>query len=125
MGKEKTRKMRGSKSCGYGGKKKHRGKGSRGGVGFGGSKKQKMLKIQREFPDHFDHRKLKKKVFLRTINIKNLERFDGSEINLTELGYDKLLGEGEVKKKLKITVSSWSKPAEDKIKAAGGEIVAE
>lgn len=125
MGKEKTRKMRGSKSCGYGHKKKHRGKGSRGGVGFGGSKKQKMLKIQREFPEHFDHRKLKKKAFLRTINLKDLSRFDGTEINLTELGYEKLLGDGEVKKKLKVIVSAWSKSAEDKIKAAGGEIAAE
>lgn len=137
MGKTKTKKMRGSKSCGYGISKKHRGKGSRGGKGFGGAKKHRMLKFKMECPEHYDHRVLKKLEIARIINVGELGKFKGPEINgtrtthgintinLTEMGYDKLLGNGEIKEKLKVIVPSWSVSAEEKIKAAGGEVVEE
>ena len=44
-------------------------------------------------------------------------------INLTELGFDKLLGSGKVSHPLVITVSSCSKLAKQKVEAAGGSIV--
>lgn len=131
MGKTKTKKMRGSKSCGYGISKKHRGKGSHGGKGFGGAKKHRMLKFKMECPEHYDHRVLKKLEIARIINVGELGEFKGPEvkgtrtINLTEMGYDKLLGSGEIKEKLKVIVPSWSVSAEEKIKAAGGEVVEE
>ena len=44
------------------------------------------------------------------------------EINLTKMGYDKLLGTGKVTKKLNIKIKSFSKSAAEKIKNAGGKI---
>ncbi|MBN2095620.1 MAG: uL15 family ribosomal protein [Candidatus Aenigmarchaeota archaeon] len=123
MGKVRNRKFRGSNTCGYGSKKKHRGKGSRGGVGFAGSKKHRMQMFKMKCPEHYDHRALKKKAVCRVINLEDLNKFETPEVNLTEMGYEKLLGLGEPKKKLKVTVARWSKSAEEKIKAAGGEII--
>lgn len=129
MGKTTTKKMRGSNTCGWGVKKKHRGKGSRGGVGFSGSKGHKMQKILKYFPDHFEHTKLKKRKTLKTLNISDLniiaEKDKAKEYNLGEMGVDKLLGEGEVKFKAKIIVQKWSKSAEEKLKVAGCELVGE
>jgi large subunit ribosomal protein L15 len=127
MGKTTTKKMRGSNTHGWGMKKKHRGKGSRGGVGFSGSKGHKMQKILKYFPDHFDHTKLKKKKTLNSINISGLaailEKEKKKEVNLSQMGIDKLLGDGEANFKAKITVSKWSKSAGEKLKAAGCELV--
>ena len=61
----------------------------------------------------------------RTINLLKLDQLaSGSEINLTELGYTKLLGTGKITKPLTIQVASFSKSAEEKVAAAGGKIVA-
>jgi len=122
MGKTKTSKMRGSKTCGYGSKKKHRGKGSKGGSGFAGSKKHKKFKILKEDPNHFIHKKLKKRREEKIINIRDLGKFKGEKINLKELGYTKLLGDGEINRKLEIVIDKFSKQAEEKIKKAGGKI---
>jgi large subunit ribosomal protein L15 len=133
MGKTKTKKMRGSRNCGYGISKNHRGKGSHGGKGFAGSKEHRMLKFKKECPEHYDHRVLKKlKIDIANVlNVGELGEFKGTEINgtltinLTEMGYDKLLGNGEIKGKFKVIVQSWSVSAEEKVKAAGGEVVEE
>ena len=42
---------------------------------------------------------------------------------MKKLGYDKLLGTGKINLKLKINIGSYSARAEEKIKAAGGEII--
>jgi large subunit ribosomal protein L15 len=63
------------------------------------------------------------------INLKKLEEMiqarteEKPQINLTEMGYTKLLGTGKVTKPLTIQVPSYSKSAAEKIKKAGGEIV--
>ena len=46
-------------------------------------------------------------------------------VDLTALGYDKLLGKGRITKPLIIKVSSFSRIAADKIKKAGGEITSQ
>ena len=123
MGKTTTSKMRGSKTCGYGSKKKHRGHGSQGGNGMAGSKKHMIFKIWKEHPGYFDHKKLKsRKVPEIVINIKDLEEFKKEKLNLKELGYTKLLGNGETDKKFEIVIDCWSKQAEEKITKAGGKI---
>jgi len=122
MGKTKTSKMRGSKTCGYGSKKKHRGKGSKGGSGFAGSKKHKKFKILKENPNYFIHKKLKKRKEEKIVNIRDLGKFKEEKINLKELGYTKLLGDGEINRKLEIVIDKFSKKAEEKIKKAGGKI---
>jgi len=44
-------------------------------------------------------------------------------VDLNALGYDKLLGKGQITKPLIIKISTFSKFAAAKIKKAGGEIV--
>ena len=72
-----------------------------------------------------------------TLNVKELEeqleRFvslgfatkngDVYDVNLTEAGIDKLLGNGNIVSKVNVTVSEASESAVEKIKAAGGSIV--
>ena len=48
---------------------------------------------------------------------------DQDKINLTELGYDKLLSKGKAKSKYEIIVSSLSAKAKEKIESAGGKII--
>lgn len=70
---------------------------------------------------------------VRTVNVGDLnESFeDGSDITPDSLtvavkgNYDllKILGDGDVTKKLKVSAHKFSKTAEEKIKAAGGEVV--
>jgi len=123
---KKIRGMRGSKTHGYGAKKKHRGKGSRGGKGYAGSHKHKFSYIVKYEPDHFGYKgfhSLKTKDTV--INIRDLEKLAGGkdEIDLTSLGFDKLLSAGEIKKPLTVAVKNCSKKAKEKIEKAGGKIV--
>jgi large subunit ribosomal protein L15 len=72
-------------------------------------------------------------VKVRTVNVGDLnESFEsGAEITPETLKqavkgrYDelKILGDGEVTKKLKVSAHRFSKSAEEKIKAAGGEVI--
>lgn len=126
----KTRKMRGSGGCGYGTKKKHRGKGSKGGKGYAGSHKHHYIRTMIEEPDHFGKhgftslKKMKKN--LKIINVGDLEKLtDKPEINLGEMGFGKLLGKGSVSKALTVTVPDYSKDAKEKIEKAGGQIISD
>ncbi|MEM7819824.1 MAG: uL15 family ribosomal protein [Candidatus Aenigmatarchaeota archaeon] len=124
---KKVRKMRGSHTHGYGSKKKHRGGGSRGGRGYGGSHKHKYSYIVKYEPWHYGYKgfhSLKKK--LRTINIGDLEKIsDNNEIDLTKLGYDKLLSRGKISRPLIIKIKKFSKKAKEKIEKVGGKIIIE
>jgi len=61
------------------------------------------------------------------INLNKLVEIAQAEtkINLTEMGYTKLLGTGKVTKALTITVPACSKTATEKIEAAGGKVITE
>lgn len=123
---KKSHKMRGY-DRGFGEKKKHRGKGSRGGKGCAGSTKHKKSYIVRFEPHHFDHKgfhSLSKRE-ARIVNVGDLEKLAAgkTEINLTELGYDKLLGSGEISAPLAVHIAQFSKSAKEKIAKAGGKIV--
>ena len=121
----KTRKMRGSFTCGYGSKKKHRGKGSKGGKGYAGSHKHHYIKIIKQEPGHFGRRgfsSLRKKA--SAVNVGELEKLsDKQEINLAEMGYQKLLGKGSVSRSITVTVDSASSIAKAKIEKAGGKLI--
>ena len=128
MPKKKVQKMRGSKTHGYGAKKKHRGKGSRGGKGYAGSHKHKYSYITSYEPDHFGFkgfRSLRKKDII--INIRDLEKIskEKNELNLNEMGFTKLLSDGEISKALTIRIKKFSKKARAKIEKAGGKIISE
>jgi len=122
---KKGRKMRGY-DRGFGEKKKHRGKGSHGGKGYAGSTKHKKSYIVRFEPGHFDHKGFHSlsKTENRIANIGDIEKLSAgrNDINLTEMGYDKLLGKGDITKPLTVRVAKASKSAKAKIEKAGGKI---
>ncbi len=129
MARKKVVKQRGHRTHGWGSPKKHRGKGSRGGAGMAGSKKHRktyMLKYDREhIGKHGFTSKIKKSV--RSINLREAVKIAGKskKIDLTALGYDKLLGTGDIKAALEIKVDYFSAGAKKKVEAAGGKIVSD
>ena len=128
----KIRKFRGSRTVGYGRVGQHRDSGSKGNRKVGRHKHLWSWVVTHE-PDYFGKsgftspKSLHRQV--RTINLKKLEEMAKSnqgekpQINLTALGYTKLLGTGNVTKPLSVEVSSFSKSAAEKIQKAGGEII--
>jgi len=128
--KRKTRKMRGKRWHGYGGKKKHRGGGSKGGKGFGGSHKHKYSYITRYEPDHYGYKgfhSLKKKdVAINLDQVQKLaEQSKKKEIDLTALGYTKLLSRGELKEPLTIKIKKSSAAAKEKVEKISGKLIIE
>lgn len=129
--KKKFRKFRGKRTYGYGTHKKHRGGGSRGGRGKAGGHKHKWSYVVKYEPERFGKRGFKRpaavKRKIRAININELvkiaEREGKMKINLTELGYDKLLGTGKITQPLTVEVASFSKIAAQKLEKAGGKII--
>jgi large subunit ribosomal protein L15 len=125
---KKIIKMRGSKTCGYGAKKKHRGKGSKGGKGYAGIWKHKKSMIIAYEPDHVGKRgfKPKNRKEIKAINLSDIQKLkEDCEIFLKEFGYDKVLAKGELKKPLIIHAKSFSKKAIEKIEKVGGKAVIE
>ncbi len=115
-------------TCGRG-KKGGRGAGLRGGKGNAGLLKHRHMYMTKYMPDHFGSHGFKRPQSIvkrdETINIGELEeRFPGKKtINLTEEGFDKLLGAGKIATKIKVTVNSASEKAVEKIKEQGGEVI--
>jgi len=134
MSEKKRRKVsrgRGSHTHGRGFKKKARGKGHRGGVGMAGTgkradqKKSLAIKISKNYFGRDKTLRKKETKKLEVINlsaIQNKLKKSQTEINLS--GY-KILANGEIKSKVKITAASASKSAIDKVKKAGGDIILE
>ena len=117
---------------GYGRIGQHRDSGSKGHRKVGRHKHLWSLVVTQE-PDYFGKNGFTSPQSLHrhenTINLKKLEEIvqtnqgEKPQINLTALGYTKLLGTGKVTKPLTVQVSSYSKSAAEKIKEAGGEIL--
>jgi large subunit ribosomal protein L15 len=136
----KIRSKRGSRTCGYGGAQKHRGAGHRGGRGMAGSSKQKWSYVSKYKKNYFGkkgfkrHRKLRTE--LNTVNVgfvnENLDTWvsegkasvEGKiyKLDLSSLGYDKLLGGGVLSQKVEINIGSFSQKAKEKVEASGGSI---
>lgn len=127
--KKKFRKFRGKRSYGYGSHKKHRGGGSRGGRGKAGLHKHKWSYTVKYEPARFGKRGFKRPVGaakkVKTVNLRQLESLAGDKkkIDLTELGYNKVLGSGKIKTGLEVVAEAFSKKAIEKIEAAGGKVV--
>jgi large subunit ribosomal protein L15 len=140
----KVRKQRGSRTHGYGQIGQHRsGGGGRGGHGKAGYDKHKWTYVLKYDPTYWEKkgfvstRTLGKKVSI--INVgklddlvdkldseKKLERKEKKIfLDLDSLGYDKLLGTGEISKPLLVKVASYSVAASRKLEEAGGEILKE
>ena len=140
---KKLSRYRGSHTHGGGAKKKRRGSGHRGGVGMAGTGKRadhKKPMVQKLFGKHYLGRHGFKRPLKRIIKIKflnledldrNLERYvekkliqkekDIYVVNLSKLGYDKLLGSGKTNNKYKI-IGKVSEKVKSKIEKNGGMI---
>jgi large subunit ribosomal protein L15 len=125
---KKVDKQRGHRTHGYGSQKKHRGKGSRGGRGLAGSEKHRKTYLLKYKPGHLGKRIFKSKTrkTIRAINIRELASIAGNEkkIDLSGMGYDKVLGKGEIKTPLEVKADYFSKSAREKIEKAGGKAIA-
>jgi large subunit ribosomal protein L15 len=124
----KIRKTRGSRTQGYGRIGQHRDSGSKGHRKVGRHKHLWSLVVTSE-PNYFGKHGFTSPQSLHSkVNIINLSKLDqltqGPQINLTELGYTKLLGTGKITKPLTIQVASYSKAAAEKVTQAGGKIIA-
>ncbi len=123
----KIRKLRGSRTIGYGRIGQHRDSGSKGNRKVG-RHKHLWSKVVTSDKGYFGkHGFTSPQSLHRTERVINLSKLDqlaqAPEINLTELGFTKLLGTGNVTRPLTITVEGYSKSAAEKVKKAGGQIV--
>ena len=123
----KIRKFRGTRTIGYGRIGQHRDSGSKGNRKVG-RHKHLWSKVVTSEPNYFGKHGFTSPQSLhkieKTINLHRLDLMaQGTEINLTELGYTKLLGSGKITKPLTIQVQTYSKSAAQKVQDAGGKIV--
>lgn len=142
MTKQKRQSYRGSRTCGGGTHKNRRGGGSRGGRGHAGACKHNTMRAMKEgwmYGKHGFHRPLAVRTYVTSLNVGELDEIapflveagvaeekDGAiTINLEELGFDKLLGNGRVSKKYVINVGTASASAKAKVEELGGQIISE
>lgn len=139
---KKNTRQRGSKTHGWGAMKKHRGKGHQGGAGMAGTgkradtKKPSIWKDKHYFGKHGFVSKTPK-VKINPVNVSYIEQHmgkfvssglakkeqDSYSLELKKIGFNKLLGDGKISMKLRVTAPYASKTAIEKVKEAGGEII--
>ncbi len=130
----KIRRQRGSRYCGWGQIGQHRQSGSRGGIGQAGLHKHFWIRTIKEDANHFGHDSLMSlgSGVTKWLNIKDLDSiFDkygktengNSVIDLTSLGYQKLLGTGKIQSPYIVKVKFISNNAKQKILDMGGQVV--
>lgn len=137
----KTRKKRGTRTVGWGRVGQHRKTGQKGGHGKAGHRKHLWSYVLRYDPDYFSKKGFyssrRKKV--NTVNIgkleelamrlpaeRGLEEEEGMPLlDLDKLGYNKLLGMGNLTKPFSIKVASYSESAAKKVEEAGGKLITE
>ncbi len=136
---KKYRKYVGTRYARRGYNDRNRGKGNKGGSGLSGwkFKKQKYHKIVKEYPELFEDKKGFVPPRRKEINAINLyqieEKLDAwveqglvtkegeyYVVDVTKLGYNKVLGRGRVIHKLKIITPMISEEAKRKVEEAGG-----
>lgn len=136
--KRKSRKQRGSRYCGWGQVGQHRKSGGRGGKGKAGGRKHFWIRTVKYDRNRYRDIGFKPPSSLEPepeiINVGELEHlarkthgnYDLSnfkELDLSELGIDKLLGRGNITVPLNIKVDNISTSAREKIEEAGGSII--
>ena len=135
----KVRRLRGSRTHGWGQVGQHRKSGQKGGTGKAGLHKHKWSWTIKYAPDHFgkdDMRPPKSfkpkrwinigsldKLYKSLASVSPLETIEGRPVlNLSSLGYEKLLGAGSVSGAYHVIVERFTKSAKEKILSAGGFI---
>lgn len=131
----KTRRYRGSRNHGWGQVAQHRASGHKGGLGVSGQLKHHYSSMLKYDPKHFGHGSTrpphpnitKKWASVRDLNdlyrIYGVQDGDTHIIDLGKVGYEKLLGGGSVSKPYTIKIPASTKSADEKVKAAGGEVL--
>jgi len=139
--KKKFRRFRGYRSYGFGSHKKHRGGGSRGGRGQAGLHKHKWSYTVKYDKEHFGKHGFTKPpetvIPVKAVNVSDLDKKveqllkekiaveEGSKIkiDISKIGYDKVLGSGRLNNPMIIEAKYFSKSAIKKIEQAGGKAV--
>jgi len=144
MGHIRTKKFRGSRTCGGGTHKNRRGAGNRGGRGRAGGNAHHFIRAMREgYRPGYIYKGFTRPsavdipVFI--VNVGELDELvsflfeneadyitqDGDTfvVDLYSIGIDKVLGTGRVSKKMIVKAQSFSASARTKIEAAGGECI--
>lgn len=127
----KFSRMRGTKSHGWGMKKKHRGGGSQGGKGMSGMLKHKKSWMLKNDPDHFGRVGFRVpnavKNEISAITLKDLDalasRLNANEIDVSKYGYQKVLSTGRLTKPLIVKAKRFVEKAKEKILEAGGQAI--
>jgi len=134
----KRTKYRGSRTCGGGTHKNRRGAGNRGGRGRAGINAHHFVKWYKEMggpvfgKDGFYNQTTTDVI---TIDVGALEQIipsllaqgiakqegDAVTVNVVDMGIEKVLGSGQVTKKINISASSFSETAKAKIEKMGGK----
>ena len=123
---KKNRKYFGTRRWGAGNIKNARGAGDRGGVGKAGLRKHKFTWVTAKHPElirskGFSNWNTKK---MKVITLNDISKMAAVEKkDSIELRNIKVLSNGELTSKIKISATKFSKKAIDKIKNAGGEAV--
>ncbi len=128
----KTRKNRGSRTQGWGRIGQHRDAGSRP-YRKAGRHKHRWSLIQNIDPNYFNKTGFRSPKALHAIinvlNISNLTELaqatNTTTIDLSAMGFTKLLGTGKITQALTVTVPACSVAALKKIEAAGGKVITE
>ena len=134
---KKSKKLRGTNSHGHGARKNWKGSGKRGGVGMAGTGKRadhKKTLITKKYGNKYFGKqgitsKSTRKKLYHSINIgdisKNLDSLmkKHGKDKILNLEKYRVLGDGELKDKVKIKALGFSKQAKDKIEKAGGEAI--
>lgn len=138
----KGRTQRGRRTYGRGCSKRGRGSGERGGTGMSGGHKHKWSYIIRYMPDYFGKHGFTRPAAVRggvnAINVgeldENLDKLlelgvarregDRFVVDVNKLGFDKVLGSGQVTRPLDVTAKSFVESAKRKLEEAGGKAIA-
>ena len=132
----KTRRFRGSRTHGWGQVAQHRASGHKGGLGVSGQLKHHFSSMLKYNPDHFGHDSTHPphpSITKKWASVRDLDdlftKFGQKEgekkvIDLSTNGYDKLLGGGKLSNAYTIKVEQFTASAEEKVKQAGGEVLA-
>jgi large subunit ribosomal protein L15 len=131
----KVRRLRGSRTHGYGQIGQHRHSGKQGGHGNAGLHKHKWSWTIKYDPDHFGRDDFVPPGYPkveRWMNVGDLDGFglatrgkesDPIALDLTGMGVQKLLGSGSVGRAYNVKVPSFTKRAQSKVEEAGGKMI--
>lgn len=133
----KVRRLRGSRTHGWGQVGQHRASGHKGGLGMAGLHKHLYSTMIKDYPDYFGHDSTHPPhpiITRKWASVRDLDdlfsKFGKEEggkkiIDLITAGYDKLLGGGNISNPYTVKVPRFTATAEEKVKSVGGEVLSD